>query len=196
VKAQRKAAFRPGSKPGEQGFTLVEVLISMVVLTIGMLSMLGVLGLAMASTQTSQENAIAKQLANEAMEGILTARETANVAWSGIQNTGAGGIFIPGLVPIDCAGVDGIIGTADDAACGPQILEQPGSSGIYAGTCPPDVCYPLTNYSRQILISPVLDSTGNPIPTLRQVQITVQYTTAQLKTSKQYILTTFISQFR
>ncbi len=196
MKAQRKAAFRPGSKPGEQGFTLVEVLISMVVLTIGMLSMLGVLGLAMASTQTSQENAIAKQLANEAMEGILTARETANVAWSGIQNTGAGGIFIPGLVPIDCAGVDGIIGTADDAACGPQILEQPGSSGIYAGTCPPDVCYPLTNYSRQILISPVLDSTGNPIPTLRQVQITVQYTTAQLKTSKQYILTTFISQFR
>ena len=196
MKAQRKAAFRPGSKPGEQGFTLVEVLISMVVLTIGMISMLGVLGLAMASTQTSQENAIAKQLANEAMEGILTARETANVTWAGIQNTGAGGIFVPGLVPIDCAGVDGIIGTADDVACGPQILEQPGSSGIYAGTCPPDVCYPLTNYSRQILISPVLDSTGNPIPTLRQVQITVQYTTAQLKTPKQYILTTFISQFR
>jgi prepilin-type N-terminal cleavage/methylation domain-containing protein len=196
VKAERKTVFRPQRTRGEQGFTLVEVMISMVVLTIGLLSMLGVFGIAMASTQTSQENAIAKQLANEAMEGILTARETANVTWAAIQNTGSGGIFVPGFVPVDCAGVDGIIGTADDAACGPQILEQPGSSGVYAGTCPPDVCYPLTNYSRQILISSLFDGGGNLIPSLRSVTITMQYTTAQLKTPKQYVLTTYISQYR
>jgi prepilin-type N-terminal cleavage/methylation domain-containing protein len=196
VKAQTKGMFRPRLNRGEQGFTLLEVLISMVVLTIGLLSMLGVFGLAMASTQTSQQNAIAKQLANEAMEGILTARETASVTWNQIQNTGAGGIFVGGFVPVDCAGADGIIGTVDDAACGPQILEQPGASGVYAGTCPPDVCYPLTNYSRQILIAPVFDNLGNQIPTLRSITITIQYTTAQLKTPKQYVLTTFISQFR
>lgn len=196
MNAERKIDFRPGTHRGEEGFTLVEVLISMVVLTIGLVSMLGVFGIAMASTQTSQQNAIAKQLANEALEGILTARETSNVNWAGIQNTGSGGIFLPGLVPVDCAGVDGIIGTADDAACGPQILEQPGPTGVYAGTCPPDVCYPLTNYSRQILIAPVFDGGGNLIPSLRQITITVQYTTAQIKTPKQYVLTTFISQFR
>lgn len=196
MKAEKSIGFRPRMKQGEQGFTLIEVVISMVVLTIGLISMLGVFGIAMASTQTSQQNAIAKQLADEALEGILTARETANVTWAQIQNTGSGGVFVPGLVPVDCAGVDGIIGTADDAACGPQILEQPGPSGVYAGTCPPDVCYPLTNYQRQILIAPVFDNGGNVIPSLRQITITIQYTTAQLKTPKQYVLTTFISQYR
>lgn len=197
MKAQRrKVAFPSRPNQGEYGFTLLEVMISMVVLTIGLLSMLGVFGIAMASTQTSQQDSIAKQLANEALEGILTARETTNVTWGQIQNTGSGGIFIPGFVPIDCAGVDGIIGTVDDAACGPQILEQPGASGVYAGTCPPDVCYPLTNFSRSILIAPVFDNLGNEIPTLRSITITIQYTTSQLKTPKQYVLTTFISQFR
>src|SRR5579872_1785578 len=105
----------------QQGFTLLEVMMSMAVMTIGLVSLLGVFGLAMASTQGSQQNAISKQLANEALEGILTARETSNVTWTQIQNTGAGGIFLSGAQPIDCPGVDGIIGTADDAACGPQI---------------------------------------------------------------------------
>ena len=196
MKAQKKVTFRSRFSQGERGFTLIEVMISMVVLTIGLLSMLGVFGIAMASTQTSQQNAIAKQVANEALEGILTARETANVTWGQIQNTGSGGIFVGGFTPVDCAGVDGIIGTADDAACGPQILEQPGASGVYAGTCPPDVCYPLNNYTRQILIAPVFDNLGDEIPTLRQITITVQYNTAQVKTPKQYVLTTFISQFR
>ena len=53
-------------------------MISMVIMTVGLVSLLGVFGLAMASTQTSQQNGISKQLANEALEGVLTARETAN----------------------------------------------------------------------------------------------------------------------
>ena len=114
----------------------------------------------MAATQTSQLNGTAKQLANEAIESILTARETANVTWTQIQNTGSGGIFIPGFVAIDCPGVDGIVGTADDAACGPQILEQPGPSGVFAGNCPlpgPDTC--LTSDQ---LPAPDPDFTGLP----------------------------------
>ena len=64
-----------GSKVSQQGFSLIEVMISMVIMTVGLVSLLGVFGLAMASTQTSQQTAVAKQLANEALEGILTARE-------------------------------------------------------------------------------------------------------------------------
>lgn len=174
-------------------------MISMAILTIGLLSLLGVFGIAMASTQTSQQNTVAKQLANEAMEGILTARETANITWAQINNTGgAGGIFLAGLQPIDCAGVDGIIGTADDAACGPQILELPGPTGVFANNCPaagPDQCVPLTNYTRQIQILPVVVG-GVPSTTLRQVIITVQYTTPQIKFPRQYVLSTFISPYR
>jgi hypothetical protein len=172
-------------------------MVSMCILVIGLLSMLGVFGIAMASTQTSQQNATAKQLAEESVEGILTARETANVTWTQIQNTGSGGIFLPGLQPVDCAGVDGIIGTADDAACGPQILEQPGPTGVFANNCAIDVCTPLTNFQRSILISPVIPVGGGPpIPTLRAITITVQYTTPQFKVPRQYVLNTFISEYR
>jgi type II secretory pathway pseudopilin PulG len=201
VKAQRGIAFRPYVSKTQEGFSLIEVMISMVILMVGLIALLGVFGIAMAATQTSQLNGTAKQLANEAIESILTARETANVTWTQIQNTGSGGIFVPGFVAIDCAGVDGIVGTADDAACGPQIVEQPGPTGVFAGNCPlpgPDTCLTLTNFQRQILISPVFPPTGGPVPiaTLRAVTITIQYQTPQFKLPRQYVLNTYISEYR
>jgi prepilin-type N-terminal cleavage/methylation domain-containing protein len=200
VKAERNNASRQGSGGTDQGFSLIEVMISIALLTIGLLSLLGIFGVAMAATQTSQENNTAKLLADGAMEGILTARETANINWSQINNTGSGGIFLPGFLPIDCAGVDGIIGTADDAACGPQTLELPGPNGVFAGNCPaagPDTCLPLTNFTRQILISPVFPAGGGPASTtLRQVTITIQYTLPQFNVPRQYVLNTYISPYR
>jgi prepilin-type N-terminal cleavage/methylation domain-containing protein len=196
VKAKGKRAFNPHIKRAQQGFSLLECMISMAILVIGLLSLLSVFGIAMVATQTSQENNTAKLLADEAMEGILTARETANISWAQINNTGSGGIFVPGFVPIDCAGADGIIGTADDAACGPQILEQPGPSGVYAGTCPPDLCNTLVNYTRNIAITPVIPPGGTTDPTLRAVTITIQYTSSQLHFPRQYVLNTYISPYR
>jgi len=200
VKAESNNASLQRTRRSDQGFSLIEVMISIALLTIGLLSLLGIFGVAMAATQTSQENNTAKLLADEAMEGILTARETANITWAQINNTGAGGIFLPGLLAINCAGVDGIIGTADDAACGPQTLELPGPNGVFAGNCPaagPDTCLPLTNFRRQIQIVPVFPVGGGPaLTTLRGVTITVQYTTPQLSFPKQYVLSTFISPYR
>ncbi|SRR5579872_34821 len=179
----------------QQGFTLIEVMVSMAIMTVGLVSLLGVFGLAMASTQGSDQNAISKQLANEALEGILTARETANVTWSQIANTGSGGIFLSGAQPINCAGVDGIIGTADDAVCGPQYLQMPGPDGIF-GTAD-DVQLPLTNYKRTIAITEATaPGTGAPIPTLNVVTITITYYNPQLKIPQNYVLNTYISQFR
>jgi len=200
VKAESNAAFRPHIKRAQQGFSLIEVMISMAILVIGLLSLLSVFGIAMAATQTSQENNTAKQLANEALEGILTARETANIGWTQINNTGSGGIFLPGFNPIWNPGADGIIDTADDAASGFQTLELPGPNGIFAGNCPlpgADTCLPLTNFQRQVQILPVIPPGGGPaIATLRQVIITVQYTTPQLNFPKQYVLSTYISPYR
>jgi type II secretory pathway pseudopilin PulG len=191
------SGYRQRKNRPENGFTMVEVLISMVVMTIGLLSVLGVLGVAMASTQTSEQNAIAKRLANEAMESILTARETSQVQWSNIANgncaVGTGcttGIFLAGAQPIDCAGVDGIVGTTDDAACGPQILEQPGPTGVFAGACPPDICLSLSNYTRTIAIAQY-GADAN----LNTVTITVTYVNPQVK-SQSYTLSTLISQYR
>jgi prepilin-type N-terminal cleavage/methylation domain-containing protein len=181
-------------KPAERGFSLLEVVISMAVLTVGLVSLLGVFGLAMASTQTSQQDMIAKQLANEALESIVTARNTSQVTWAQVQNVADGGIFLDGTNPIYLAGADGIVGTADDAVAGEQTLTEPGPDGIF-GTAD-DVQIPLTGYQRTILISPVLDSSGNLVPTLRGVNISVQYTTSQAKLPKTYVLSSFISQYR
>jgi type IV pilus modification protein PilV len=181
-------------KQAERGFSLLEVVISMAVLTVGLVSLLGVFGLAMASTQTSQQDMIAKQLANEALESIVTARNTSQVTWAQVQNVANGGIFLDGTTPIYLSGADGIVGTADDAVAGEQTLTEPGPDGIF-GTAD-DVQIPLTGYQRTILISQVLDSSGNVVPTLRGVNITMQYTTSQAKLPKTYVLSSFISQYR
>jgi len=171
-------------------------MVSMTIMTVGLVSLLGVFGLAMAATQSSDQNAIAKQLANEALESVLTARETASIPWASIQNTGNGGIFLSGNQPIDCPGVDGIIGTADDAACGPQTLQQPGPDGIF-GTAD-DVFLPLTNYKRKIVIT---EATGPPplnapIPELNVVTITISYTNPQITAKQHYVVTTYVSEYR
>jgi prepilin-type N-terminal cleavage/methylation domain-containing protein len=196
MRTQRRGYGR-GKNRIESGFTMIEVMFSMVVMAIGLLSLLVTLGVAMASTQTSEQNAIAKRLANEAMESILTARETSQVQWSNIANgncaVGTGcttGIFLAGAQPINCAGVDGIVGTTDDAACGPQILEQPGQTGVFAGTCPPDTCLSLSNYTRTIAIAQY-GADAN----LNTVTITVTYVNPQVK-SQSYTLSTLISQYR
>lgn len=191
-------------RPAERGFSLLEVLISMAVLTIGMVSLLGVFGLAIASTQTSQEDMIAKQLANESYESIVTARNTTQINWDDINNVGSTicpisgnsscGIFLVGNQPIYSAGPDGIYGTADDVTSGlRQTLRDPGPDGIY-GTAD-DILIPLTGYQRTIQISPLYDSGNNLISSLRSVTVTVQYSTPQTRLPKSYILNSYISQF-
>ena len=173
---------------------MIEVMISMVILTIGLLSLLGVFGMAMASTHSAQEDSVAKQLAQDAIESIYTARDTSNLQWPQIENTGvAGGIFIPGLQPINQAGLDAIIGTADDAVAGPQFMILPGPDGV-VGTAD-DVNLPLTNFRRSIVIADIL-SGGATVANLRRVTVTVQYSTPQFKLPKQYILSGYISQYR
>jgi prepilin-type N-terminal cleavage/methylation domain-containing protein len=200
----RRRGNSRANKAAESGFSLIEVVISMTVLTVGLVSLLGVFALAMSSTQTSQQDMIAKQLANEAYESVVTARNTSQMNWDQInnvntvspfcQNTSPCGIFLVGMQPIDNAGVDGIFGTADDAAAGEEQLQDPGPDGVFQTA--DDTFIPLTGYQRQITISPLYDSGNNLISSLRSITITVQYTTAQAKTQKTYVLNSFISQFQ
>jgi prepilin-type N-terminal cleavage/methylation domain-containing protein len=200
---------RRARKQAESGFSLLEVMISMVILTVGLLSVLSVFGLAIASTQTSQLDMIAKQLANETYESIVTARNTSQIGWDAIQNTSGTqyctvlpspcGIFVgsaggPVYQPIYNSGADGIFGTVDDAAAGEETLEEPGPDGRYGDA--DDIKLPLTNYQRAIQISPLFDTNNNLVPTLRSVTITVQYTTPRMRTKKTYVLNSFISQYR
>ena len=188
---QRAATLRRRLNRQQQGFTLLEVLISMFVLTVGLVSMLGVFATAMAATQTAQQDMIAKQLAQQAMETIYTARETANITWDQIQNIGGAGspgIFRTGLQPIKQVGTDGIMDTINDGASAPQTMTLPGPDGI-VGT-PDDVIMGLSNYQRSIAIA------NTPSADLRSITITIQYTTPRNRFPKNYVLSGFISQYR
>jgi prepilin-type N-terminal cleavage/methylation domain-containing protein len=191
---------------GQSGFSLIEVMISMVILTIGLLAVLATLGVTMAATQTSQEDLIARQVASEAMESIFNARNTSQLGFASIANTTAipPGIFLSGAQSLMCAGPDGILDTADDVACltaaggacpngGVQCLTEPGPDGIL-GTAD-DVILSLNNYTRTIAIAPLLDGSGNVIPTLSSVTITIQYTVANSGHLRTYVLNEYISSY-
>ncbi len=191
MRAQTMTAYPKTRRRRQQGFTLLEVLISMFVLTVGLVSMLGVFATAMAATQSAQQDMIAKQLAQQAMETIFTARETANLTWDQIQNVsgvGSPGIFRTGLQSIKLPGTDGIYGSINDGSSSPQTMTLPGHDGI-VGTSD-DVTMGLTNYQRSISI---LDTASAD---LRAVTITIQYTAPPSKFPKTYVLSGFISQYR
>jgi len=186
------------------GFTLVECMISIAILAIGSVGMLGVFGLAVKASQTAQQDMIARNMASEAMESIYTARNTAEISWSQIQNSSNGGIFIDGMNSMKCSGPDGILDTSDDTSCltasgatcpnsGVECLTDPGPDGIL-GTSD-DVVLSLNNYQRQILIATLNDTNGNPIQTLRQVTVTISYLVPGQPTPKTYSLTEYVSAY-
>jgi prepilin-type N-terminal cleavage/methylation domain-containing protein len=178
-------------KRRQHGFTLMEVLVSMFVLTIGLVSMVGVFATAMASTQAAQQDMIAKQLAQQAMETIFTARGTANLTWDQIQSVGgagSSGIFRTGLQAIKQPGTDGIYGSINDGSSVPQTMTLPGPDGI-VGTAD-DTVVGFNNYQRSITISNTASAD------LRSVAITIQYTIPASKFPKTYVLSGFISQYR
>jgi prepilin-type N-terminal cleavage/methylation domain-containing protein len=196
--------FRHAAAQG--GFSLIEVMISVAILTIGSIGLLGVFGLAVKATQTTQEDMVSRQLAAETMESIYTARNSAEIGWPAIANVSNGGIFVDGLQNIKCAGPDGILDTADDASCltasgatcpngGIECLTEPGPDGVL-GTAD-DVVLSLANYQRQVQILPLYTTGANPtlIQTLAQVSITIQYTPPSQSTPKQYVLNEYVSAY-
>jgi prepilin-type N-terminal cleavage/methylation domain-containing protein len=196
--------FRYAAAQG--GFSLIEVMISVAILTIGSIGLLGVFGLAVKATQTTQEDMVSRQLAAETMESIYTARNSAEIGWPAIANVSNGGIFVDGLQNIKCAGPDGILDTADDASCltasgatcpngGIECLTEPGPDGVL-GTAD-DVVLSLANYQRQVQILPLYTTGANPtlIQTLAQVSITIQYTPPSQSTPKQYVLNEYVSAY-
>lgn len=187
----------------QRGFTLVETMIAIVILTIGILSLLAVFGTAVASTQNAQENLIARQKALETMESIYTARNTQQITFAQIANIANGGIFTSGPTALLSSGPDGLVNTADDVdfpatgvcPAGPECITLPGPDGIL-GTAD-DQAYSLANFSREIRIATVLESDGVTIdPNLKQITVTVSYTTGGFATPRTYTVNALISAFR
>ena len=177
----------------EDGFTLIEVMIAIVVMLVGVLAVIASLATAVAATQSSEEDLIARQKALEAMESIYTARNSQQITFSAVANVSNGGIFLNGAQPMKCAGPDGLVNTGDDVSCtttagatcpdsGAECMVLPGADGIL-GTAD-DVTMSLGNFTRTITITPTYYPTGpnagNVNPNMMGITVTVSYTKAGL----------------
>jgi len=181
----------------QQGFSLIEVMIAITILTVGLLGLVGTFATALKSTQWSQEDLIAKQKALEALESIFTARNTQQLSFAQVANQSAGGgaIFTDGYTQLRGAGPDGLVGTADDvnyAANGPcpagvEGIRLPGRDGILGNA--DDTCMSLGNFSRQILIVPVNGS-------LKQITVNVQYFRPGMRAPRTYTVNSLMSSYR
>lgn len=201
IKLTRTAARK------NEGFTLIEVMIAIVVMSVGILAVIASLATAMAATQSAEEDLIARQKALEAMESIYTARNSQQIPFSSVANVSNGGIFLNGAQPMKCAGPDGLVNTGDDVSCttssgatcpdsGAECMVLPGLDGVL-GT-PDDVTMSLGNFKRTITITPTTypngPNAGQPNPNMMGITIVVSYTKAGLP-ARSFTATGLISSY-
>ena len=170
----------------EAGFSLIEVSLAMLILTVSALAMAGSIALGARRLTGSQDQVIAAERASEAAESVFKARDNRTLTWAQIRNVvGAGGdngIFIDGARDIREAGADGLVNTADDGAL--ELVRKPGADGLL-GTSD-DIQTPLIGMTREIEIRDISQ-------TLRQLRVIVRYRSAS--GTEEFVLTTYLSAY-
>ena len=166
---RRAKAGRPDS---EAGVTILEMVVAMMVLTVGLLGLAASIGYAVTVSNMGRNLTNTKLLVVSLLEQMETLRNTQELTFDQIANQGAvdnGGAtrvfagFPTGFQPISInPGPDGIWGTSDD-------LINPGADNTYGtGDDFTDASWGLNGFSREIVIT-------NLNPNLKRIQITVRY---------------------
>ena len=176
---------------GNQGFSLVEVLIALGVLTAGTLGLAAVFSSGMQYLGSSPSDVVVTQKAAQAIEAVYSARDSHKLTWAQIRNVNGasgsdGGIFVDGPQPLHLAGLDGLVNTSDDSS---QIetITLPGSDQQLDTA--DDRTVVLSGYTREIKIRDVSSENGQ----LRSIAVTVTYQSGSMK--RTYTLSTFISVY-
>lgn len=151
----------------QQGSTLAEVSISIVVLSVGLLAMLSALTYALLYAQEAEKKTQAKEIAASIVENVFAIRDIKSKGdlaldgWEAVQvkRNGNEGIFIDGWFPVrEQPGADGVYGTADDSCTNAQGC----------ATAPTIV----SGYERNIAISDLVE---NGVVRKRRVDVNVRY---------------------
>jgi Prokaryotic N-terminal methylation motif len=172
----------------DSGFTLLEAMISIFVLTFGVLSLAAVYAQGIFFASLSQYDYVAEKKAEQAVEAIFTARDIKQLTWSSIQNVSSNGVFLNGAQPILVPGTDGLVGTATDSGSAHEFITiGPGPDGIL-GTADDQVIDLNPWMTRTIAISAVNGETN-----LRMITVTVNYQVGKMNRS--YTLISYISAF-
>jgi hypothetical protein len=182
MKTQRKRS-RPVA-----GFTLLEAMISIFVLTFGVLSLAAVYAQGIFFASLSQYDYVAEKKAEQAVEAIFTARDIKQLTWASIQNVSNTGVFKDGPQPILVPGTDGLVGTVTDQGSADELITiGPGPDGIL-GTADDQVVDLNPWMTRTIAITSVTGETN-----LRMITVTINYQIGKM--NRTYTLISYISAF-
>jgi type II secretory pathway pseudopilin PulG len=183
---------RPAVCQAADGFSLMEVIVAAGILSVGLLSLVGVFAVGVRKVGSSSSQLIAREKAREAVESVHAARDTGRLSWPNIRNIADGGIFLAGQQPLKEAGSDGIVNTSDDAAAAMETLKRPGPDGILGNT--DDEITTLTEFTREGQIAPLnFPSSAVVNPNLRQITVHIRYRVDDMW--RVYTLTTYVSSF-
>jgi type IV pilus modification protein PilV len=186
------------AKKQQEGFSLIEVVLAILILTIGLIALAGGLVAGVTLPQRARQQEIAKQLATETMESIIFAKEATPAGFTSFDSIGYTTDTPPGrfisqatnanISKMLSAGPDGVYGTCDDGQppgaivdCGSTGLGanmrtldlDPGPDGKYS-TSADNKTISLTNFSRKITIT---NLTPTPV-SAKQIQVDVTFLTS------------------
>jgi len=178
----RQHTTRSANKQKQSGFTLLEAMISILVLSFGVLSLAAIYAQGAYYASAAQFDYIAEKKAEQAVEAMFTARDIKSLSWSNIQNVSTGGVFVDGPSKILVPGPDGLVGTVADLGSADEL--------VITGTTTTMDLNPFM--TRTIAIAPVLVS-GVAEPNLRQITVTINYTVGNR--ARSYTLISYISSF-
>ncbi len=159
----------------QKGFTYIEVIFALMIMTIGIGAMMSAISLAMIREAESDKKNVARQITSSALESIFAARDLRNNNqlnnWEAINNGGTStGIFLTGWRPVRTdAGADGINGTADDS-CTTGTNCTVGANTNSSPEVP--------NVQRQIVVTNIPE-TGIPDIRKKRIDISVRYVLGQ-----------------
>lgn len=161
----------------EKGFTYLEVIFAILIMTIGILAALSAISLAVLRERESDQKNVARQITSATLESIFATRDLRSENplsnWDAVTNKTSAtpqGVFLTGWCPVrDDAGIDGIQGTADDACAA-------GTSCVVNGYTNSSTV--MIGFERQVTFTDIVEGTNSNI-TKRRVDVSVRYYAGQ-----------------
>ena len=153
----------------EGGFSLLEMVVAMVIVTIGLLGVASAISYALMASNRGRGITNAKMLIVSVLEQMETLRDTGQLHFSEISNSQVVGSSFTGFPatfqPVSTVpGPDGVFGTGDDlTSAGPDLVY-----GTADDFTDPTLARP--GVTRQILISTLPDNDY-----LKKIQVTLRY---------------------
>jgi type II secretory pathway pseudopilin PulG len=164
----------------QSGFSLLETVFAIGILSVGALGMAGTFTQGMQRTVSSPNELIATQKAAEAVESVFSARDSHLLTWTQLRNENYGGVFMVGPQPLKLPGPDGVVNTHDDTLI--ESFDLPGPDQQLGNA--DDVTKTLDGFTREIKIVDLSED-------LRSVTVTVTYKAGPQ--TRSYSITAYIS---